>query len=331
MSCIITRQIRKGVFFICFFGGDYIKNNNKRIIYTTCDNCGNEVVKKKNDYETYKHHFCNLECSKEFKHKNAYEKLTCEICGLEFEAPKRNHQRFCSIRCQSEWQKTNTGLNNAKFSGAVVDCDWCGAQILVGKYNLNLYEHHFCDDNCRQAWYSSVYSQSDEWREESRTRAARIMADNPKSKETKPQRIINSLLDELEIKYQNEKEYTYYAIDNYLIDYNLAIEVMGDFWHANPTVYYAYDELNDIPQKRIIKDKAKHTYILNTENIEILYLWENDIYNRIDVCKDLILEYVTKKGKLDNYHSFNYKLENNNLVLNQNIIYPFFQRDITNA
>ena len=32
------------------------------------------------------------------------------------------------------------------------------------------------------------------------------------------------------------------------------------------------------------------------------------------MCKNLIEEYVNKKGKLNNYHSFNYYLdENNNL------------------
>ena len=68
------------------------------------------------------------------------------------------------------------------------------------------------------------------------------------------------------------------------------------------------------------KDKAKHTYIKNYYDVEVLYLWENDIVNNEELCEKLILEYIKKNGMLQNYHSFNYVLNNDILSLSNNII-----------
>ena len=44
---------------------------------------------------------------------------------------------------------------------------------------------------------------------------------------------------------------------------------------------------------------------------------------------DIAPEYLYDNGILENYHSFNYHIENNNLVLNKNIIIPY--QDMVNA
>ena len=57
---------------------------------------------------------------------------------------------------------------------------------------------------------------------------------------------------------------------------------------------------------------------------EILYLWETDIKTDINLCLKLIDLYINNNGKLKDYNSFNYHLQNDKLVLNNNIINPFF-------
>ena len=230
---------------------------------------------------------------------------------------------FCSVQCQNKWQKTNVGENNVRFEGKVCTCDWCNTKITVGKSNINRFNNHFCSNSCRQQWYSNIYSQSEEWKEESRIRAVKTLENRQIDTNTKPQVIINKTLDEMNIRYTNEKNFKYYSMDNYLEDYQLSIEVMGDFWHTNPQKYKTYPSLN-IQSNRIIKDKAKHTYIKNNFNHEILYLWENDIYNNLLLCKRLIQKYISTNGILDNYHSFNYHLENDSIALNSQIIFPYF-------
>ena len=145
---------------------------------------------------------------------------------------------------------------------------------------------------------------------------------------TKPQQIINAILDNLKISYINEKGFEFYAVDNYLDELNLIIEVMGDFWHCNPLKYSSPNGY-DIHKKRVSRDKAKHSYFKNNYNIEILYLWENDIYNNFEICAKLIMLYVKNNGILENYHSFNYRIEDDRLVLNENIILSY--QDMVNA
>lgn len=295
-----------------------------------CENCGKEIYQTKTQYNRAKHHFCSNKCQKEFQHTQNFEDRKCEICGNVFHASKKSKQRFCSIQCQGKWQSAQIGQINPRFKRITCNCENCGNQLEIIPADHKRWKYHFCNETCRKEWYSSVYSQSDEWREESRLRAANLLKNNPSTTLTKPQIMVNDFLDEMGIEYSNEEAFEYYSVDNYLIEERLIIEVMGDFWHSNP-IRYHYEDLNDIQQKRLVKDKAKHTYIQKYHNIEILYLWERDIYNNADLCRALIHEYVTSKGILKNYHSFNYILDGENLVLKNNIIYPLFTNNTTNA
>lgn len=249
------------------------------------------------------------------------------ICGKPMVVKKKSSQKMCSVECQHEWQKKQVGTLNPKFKRIQVACENCSNVFYARQYTVKDGRRHFCSTACRQAWYSSVWSQQASWKEESRIRAAALLPKIVGVTGTKPQLIINSILDDMMIDYVNEYNCKYYSIDNYLPAYNLAIEVMGDFWHCNP-LKYTDDSIRDIQRKRIPKDKAKHTYIKNKYRFEMLYLWEKDIYTNIDLCRLLIKEYLSSGGVLDNYHSFNYYIDcSGNLMLSNDIIVPYQDRD----
>jgi len=124
--------------------------------------------------------------------------------------------------------------------------------------------------------------------------------------------------------FKNEYNCKYYAIDNYLPDHNLMIEVNGDYFHSNPL---KFTELNMMQIKGITRDKRKRTYIKRYKEIDVLYLWESDINNKPGMCKELILEYVNNKGILSNYNSFNYSLVEEKLVLNKDIVVSYIDWD----
>lgn len=290
--------------------------------FINCENCGKEIYQTKTQYNRSKHHFCSNKCQKIFQHNNLFEMRKCEFCENYFEVSKKSSQRFCCVNCQNEWQKTQIGDLNPRSNKIKTTCDYCGNEIKIIPSNNERFENHFCSNNCRKLWYSNIFSQDEKWKEISRIRAVKILEDGKIGTNTKPQIIINNILDELNINYINEKGFVYYAVDNYLIDKNLIIEVMGDFWHSNP-LKYNYENLREVQLKRIPKDKAKHTYISNYYNIEILYLWETDIINEYDKCKSLIDLYIKNNGILNNYHSFNYSYRNKKLTINNNIIIPY--------
>lgn len=288
----------------------------------TCENCGKIFYRRQYHIDKNEHQFCSNKCQKEYQHKERYEIRKCEICGNEFECSKLSTQRFCSQKCNSEWQKTLLNEDNPNFKSIKMPCSYCGKEIYVKPFKFNIQEHFFCNEQCRRDWYSNVYSQTDEWREKKRSDAIKILESGVISKvNSKPQRIIDSILDKNNIWYEREKGIEYYCVDVFL-ENNLIIEVQGDYWHCNPIKYA--NNINKIQYERIPRDKSKHTYVKNKYNVEILYLWESDIYNDLKKCEKLILEYIKKNGKLDNYHSFNYFLnENEDLVLNTNIIIPY--------
>lgn len=273
------------------------------------------------NYNRHKHHYCSNKCQLEKQHNDAFETVQCLMCQSNFEKSKKIGQRFCSISCQHEWQKSNTGEQNIRYDKIIVYCGSCGKETPITRANEKRYKKHFCCSSCRQKWYASIWSQDENWKNKSRVRAAKIMPRRKDITNTKPQQIVNNILNGLNIQYQNEYIIDWYSLDNYLINLNLVIEVMGDFWHCNPIRYSNIRQT--VQRDRVSKDKAKHTYIKNKLQCEILYLWEFDILNEQELCVELVKEYISTKGHLPNYHSFNYKIDNQQLKLNNNIVVPY--------
>lgn len=293
-----------------------------------CENCGKIFHRRQYLIDKHEHIFCSNKCQFEYQHKQKFEYRKCEICGAEFECSKTSSQRFCSKQCNSEWQKTLTGINNSSFTQVLIPCSYCGQEHYVKPSRLSKQNHFFCNEKCRQDWYANIWSQREEWRQKKKIDAVKILQRGKVDKvNSKPQEILDNILDKNNINYEREKSVIYYAIDNYLCDYNLMIEVQGDYWHTNPIKYM--DKINKMQYDRIAKDKRKHTYIKNQYGIEILYLWENDLYNRPDLCETLIKEYINSKGILNNYNSFNYYIDIEGILkIQNNIIIPYQEKDI---
>lgn len=48
--------------------------------------------------------------------------------------------------------------------------------------------------------------------------------------------------------------------------------------------------------------------------------------NNPELCDKLVIEYINNHGILKNYNSFNYHLENGNLLINNSIIVSYQER-----
>ena len=100
-----------------------------------------------------------------------------------------------------------------------------------------------------------------------------------------------TLLDLLEIKYTH----SFYIpsikkiYDFYLLDYNILIEIDGDFWHCNPikfpTPTCKTQEIN------IINDEFKNNWA-QENGYKLLRFWEDDINNNIKLVKQILLENI---------------------------------------
>lgn len=232
-----------------------------------------------------------------------------------------------------------TGKNNPRYTKKKkLKCDNCGKSFERVPSTSNISNsdgeiHNFCCKECywkfRSKYYikDKVHNYNKHPNEETRNKIRKATLLQYKNgilnRQTKPQILVNNILKECNISYENERLFEYYSVDNYLTESNLIIEVMGDYFHANPTIYKK-EKLDNIQSKDVIRDKRKHTYIKRYHNVEILYLWESDIKLRPELCKLLIQTYIDNDGNLNNYNSFNYSINNNTLNTNSKIINPYF-------
>ena len=281
-----------------------LKIGNKFMtVKTICDYCGKDMISRPDEYKSKKNHYCSQSCY--WKHKS-------EII------PK--------------------GESNPYYSRIDTTCTNCGKDIKITPYQNNIKNsygdnHNFCSQKCYWEYRSKYYvgdksvSANTVFTPERLEKMRLTILENCRNSkrfDSKIQLKINQVLDDMNIRYEREYVIGYFAIDNYLSEYNLMIEVMGDYWHTSP-LKYNEDKymINEMQQKGLQHDKQKHTYIKNHRNIEILYLWEYDIDNNIQLCKKLIQSYIDNNGFLMNYHSFNWRLQDNNLIINNEIIRPY--------
>lgn len=295
------------------------------------------------EYRTLKD-ICMMISNLHIGNKHYLVKTKCEKCGKDVEIPPsvylKNQNIYCSNECywRDKPNKIPKGQNSPFYNRVDTYCSNCHKQISVIPSNYNTTNSYgdyfnFCSHECYWEFRSKYYTGDKSaamhvvWTDEMREKQKLIMIQNGRKVSrlnSNIQLIINELLDKLNIDYKREYIIKYYAVDNYLIQKNLIIEVMGDYWHGNPNKYNKnHYFLNHIQTKTILKDKQKHTYIKDHSNIEILYLWESDILNNIALCEKLISEYIKKDGKLGNYHSFNYVLENATLKLKHDLVTPY--------
>lgn len=318
-------------------------------VAVNCSHCDSTIYKLPSQMRG-SFNFCNTECRKNYFIKNnpnpKKEKVSvnCFNCDQEFEVNesivKKNKYHFCSRKCYWDWKKDNlSGENSPLFNRVEVKCANCDSQMHIIPFDLERNKHNFCSQECYWEFRSKFYfgenhhlygtTKTDEEKEKQRILTVKMYKDGVFDRQTSIQKNVNEILDDLNIKYENEYSCKYYSIDNFLLDYNLMIEVMGDYWHSNPIKYKKYDDLNSKQKDGVRRDKSKRTYIKKYHNISVLYLWEKDIIKNKDLCVELIKQYIENKGILDDYNSFNYYLdENNKIQIHKQIISPYFTKQI---
>lgn len=265
-------------------------------------------------------------------------KVCCKECGKEMIVRPSQYKKQKYFHCDEHINHRPSGKDSPFYNRIDVQCTNCGKLYSVVPYDhkkTNRFgdNHNFCCQKCYWEYRSKYYvddkhsmfgtHQSEENKQRQSELITKMIADGimPQTM-TKPHKKINDLLASYNIDFENEYPEKYHSIDIYLSEYNLMIEIMGNYWHAHP-LKYNINKLTDQQKKSIKQDKSKHTYVKKYESIEILYLWEKDINENIDLCWSLIRSYIENCGVLKNYHSFNYHMQEDTLMLNDILVVPF--------
>ena len=117
---------------------------------------------------------------------------------------------------------------------------------------------------------------------------------------SKPERIVRDLLDDMNIEYIHQWEHDLGFVDFFLVDYDIIIEVDGNYWHNYP---------NGTP-----KDKET-TEWLEALDYRVLRFWESNILSDIDSVEETISlhmdnhegNFVTHNASVSSVDIINYK------------------------
>lgn len=87
---------------------------------------------------------------------------------------------------------------------------------------------------------------------------------------------------------------TYYA-DFLLKDFNVIVEVYGDYWHGNPKIYgLGKKELNEIQSTNIKRDRRRNAH-LSKMGFSVYIIWESDIKKDVDYHMGMIINDIVNK------------------------------------
>lgn len=266
-------------------------NPQAKPVSVFCTNCNKEATFTKANYDRKSKakstigFFCSKKCEAEFRIRIAKDIRRCEFCGKPFPCRKGDKLRFCSTNCQKEWQKTTHVGNlhpsynhNVPNERRIKKCPVCGKEMFLEPKEFET--RVTCSKKCL------------------------------KKTETKPHLAITRLLTEMELDFSNEYRVGNYFVDIRLEKSNLLVEVNGDWWHVRPDKKPYRKDWNLV----VLKEKARRDFICSKGYI-ILYLWEKEITESIELCRKLISLYVSRNGLLKDYNSFNYILSEKQLTL----------------
>lgn len=258
-------------------------------IELTCEHCGKKYKRKrKNISKKHKLKFCSRQCAANYKKKRVVVK--CAWCGKPVEKNEchldRSDKHFCSDECHGKWRSMHcVGENNHNYSRIAVTCYQCGEVIKRKRSHVKRYEKQFCSKNC-----FNDYMGSDEFREKMRKNVIETLSTYPRR--TYIEKITADELDRLGVWFTEQEVINDRFCVDFLLEDKLIIEVMGDYFHANPEIYgdkQGLKPLNDMQKRNIPNDHRKRRY-LEKCGYSILDLWENEINS--GQAQEKILDFI---------------------------------------
>jgi very-short-patch-repair endonuclease len=119
------------------------------------------------------------------------------------------------------------------------------------------------------------------------------------SRNTKPERVFMGVLNELQIHAIQQYPTRGFICDFYLPDFNVIVEIDGDFWHANPKNFVSSDVIGpkkmkaqEIWDRDLIKKN-----VLEDAGYKVIRYWASDLKNL--TSQEIFEDIVQSSGKLE--------------------------------
>jgi very-short-patch-repair endonuclease len=116
------------------------------------------------------------------------------------------------------------------------------------------------------------------------------MSENQTKYESKLETEFKTILDALQIKYNQQYPVKYYCYDFNIQDTNILIETDGDWWHCNPNK--GFIPLYESQIHTVAHDKVKNEWA-EKNGYTLIRFWEDDIMNNRDLVIQKLLDLKT--------------------------------------
>jgi len=273
----------------------YKKQRVERIILN-CLFCGKEFSTTKNRKIKYNNQYCSRKCVDLHK-KETYIGENNPMYGKEVsdEIKNKHSESATKMWLNSEIRdKIKNGIllykeNNENPPGWDSESKKKREDTLLRKFGV---KHIWSSKEIRKNIEEKIYKKYGK-------SSLELMNESCDNRPTKIERIVECFLIEKCIEYL--KQYKIYFNDNhqkkfkkydfYLPNFDLVIEVDGDYWHGNPKIY------NDLNHTQIlnIKNDLFKDNLIELNNLNIIRIWETDIFN--ESYKEKIIEVTYGKDK----------------------------------
>jgi G:T-mismatch repair DNA endonuclease (very short patch repair protein) len=262
-------------------------------IENNCIHC-DEIVNnrfERNIFITYK--FCD-KCDKRSIIR-IYDDVMCSVCGKTIKRKDIVYSTCGNLNCLNEQRLNNNNIiKNTHWSKSSEKDKIINKKVQSRLQNDKILNRKYVPWNKGK---TGIYSK--ETIEKIRTATINQMK-NGKIKKTKIEKILEKYFIDNNIKYTYSFIFKNRQYDFLLNDYNIVIEVRGDYWHANPK-FWDIDN-NDNSKKKLyesqkmkIKDDIIKKNIIDNSIYNFIAIWEYDIHNNyIDVI-DIINNEIKNK------------------------------------
>ncbi len=287
-----------------------------------CKNCGRTFFTFPSDINKGGGKFCSTDCFNKYRIEtngwfSGAEKMRCLSCGKEFLVAKwfviKRGRKFCSIKCVGKYY---SGKNSPFWKGGKIErkCLNCGKIFAVRKYTVAENHGKFCGRYCMGKYNSKHYSgkNSFNYREDSgpnitvickfchksykvypsQMRRTKFCSKhclnlhnyiNAPSKDTNIEKEVSLWLNELHIKYEQQKLLLNTTFADFFLEPNIAIYCDGKYWHSK-----SYTKNRDKFVNKLLKDNG----------YKVLRLKEKEIKNQSGKIK---LNNIIKINKGDKF------------------------------
>jgi G:T-mismatch repair DNA endonuclease (very short patch repair protein) len=228
--------------------------HQSRVKVFACERCGKSFTTRNATAR-----FCSNTC----KRTGWNAPRACAQCGETF-TPTRKNQHCCSMSCGTTLRHAKDLVEGKRPEHTELTCQHCGKlfRVFPSAASRRAAPPMFCSKACHYASRKGQYPDQ-------------LIFDLTHRRLTRIEIATYEALEAMGIDFEQQRFIGNALVDAYIPETRTVIEVQGDYWHCNPSVYPDGPK-TDVQRARVESDRARFA-LLRGRGFRVIELWERDI------------------------------------------------------